>query len=500
MSLLGGADRIAVIDVETTGLYNVDRVVELAIVTMDSTGTVVDEFETLINPHRDPGPTWIHGLTPTMLAGAPGFDDIAAHVAARLHGAVVVGHNLRFDTRMIGNEFGRANIGIDWGTGLDTLRATGCKLEVACAEYGIVPDGAHRALFDARATGRLLFAVADAFSRACLPVVAKPLRHSPPRRVLTRDGVIEIDVGAPYLASLARGVHADVDVASYAILLDRAVADLQLTAEERHELTALATELGLDDHGRKRAHREFLDGLIDAALEDGVVTEVEQEQLCRAAALLELDVNVVTRRTNAYRLTPESIGLDAGLIVCFTGTVLDDFGNQIDRESVLECEARQHGLVPIDRFRKDCGLVIAADTASESKKVREARRLGVPVASVADYRAALCAGRPVMGTRAVPNGVAQVCIECGASWMAVRRSSKPLCTSCRGGTTQGSRGADAPITTSRVKPVVAQQPPAIQTLECSQCNCTWERPRSRGRRPLRCPGCLDAEKSTSGAP
>ena len=133
---------------------------------------------------------------------------------------------------MIGNEFGRTDIDIDWGTGLDTLRATGCELDVACVEYGIPLEGAHRALFDARATGRLLFSVADAFSRTCFPVVAEPLRHSPPRRVLTRDGVTGLDVEAPYLASLARGVHVDGDVASYSVLLDRAVADLQLTAED----------------------------------------------------------------------------------------------------------------------------------------------------------------------------------------------------------------------------------------------------------------------------
>ncbi|RUP33310.1 MAG: hypothetical protein EKK51_06925 [Mycolicibacterium sp.] len=398
---------------------------------------------------------------------------------------------------MIGNEFGRVNIEIDWGTGLDTLRATGCKLAVACAEYGIVLDGAHRALFDARATGRLLFAVADAFSRACFPVAAKPLRHTLPRRVLTRDGVTEINVDTPYLASLARGVHADVDIASYAILLDRAIADLQLTGEERHELAELATELGLDDQGRERAHREFLDGMIDAALEDGVVTEDELDQLCRAAALLELDANLVTRRTNPYRLVPEPIALEAGLVVCFTGAALDDFGNQIDRESVLEVEAQQHGLLPIDQFRKACGLVIAADTASESKKVREARRLGVPVASVADYRTALRTGRPVIATKAVSNGVALVCTECGASWMAMRRSSKPVCTSCRGGSTPRVSGPDESSVVISMKPVVSQQPPAIQTLECSQCNRTWERPRSRGRRPLRCPTCAATETASA---
>ncbi|WP_191986041.1 3'-5' exonuclease [Mycobacteroides salmoniphilum] len=476
------------IDVETTGIYNVDRVAELAIVTMDSVGSVIDEFETLINPHRDLGPTWVHGLTASMVINAPDFGDVAPHIAARLHGAVVVSHNLPFDTRMVGNEFGRANIDIDWGIGLDTLRATGCKLEVACAEYGITPQGAHRALFDARATGQLLFAVADTFTDICSPVAANPLRHTPPGRLSTRDGLGAVAVNVPYLADLARGVHADIDVAAYVNLLDRAVADLKLTADERHELAALAKELGLDAHGRERAHREFLNGVIDAALEDSIVTDTEHEQLCRVAALLDLDIKLVTRRTNPYRLAEDTIVLAAGLSVCFTGAALDDRGNLIDRKSVLEVEAQAHGLVTIDKFRKTCGLVIAADTASESVKVTEARRLGVPVASLADYRTALSTGQPLSVTRIATTEIAQVCGRCGDSWMASRRSSKPICRDCRD--TLPNRGASQRSPAKDQSKFVAAQPlPLFQTLVCSACLDTWERPRTRGRLPLHCPSC-----------
>ncbi|UEA50941.1 hypothetical protein LK468_02785 [Mycobacteroides abscessus] len=489
--LLAGTDRIAVIDVETTGLYNVDRVAELAIVTIDSTGTVIDEFETLINPHRDLGPTWVHGLTASMLSDAPDFGDVAPHIAARLHGAVVVSHNLPFDTRMVGNEFGRTNIDIDWGVGLDTLRATGCKLEVACAEYSITPEGAHRALFDARATSRLLLAVADTFTEICSPASASPLIHTPLGHLSTRDGRKTVAVNVPYLADLARGVHADVDVAAYVNLLDRVVADLKITAGERHELAALAKELGLDAHGRERAHREFLNGLIDAALEDSSVTDDEHEQLCRVAALLDLDAKLVTRRTNPYRLTENTIALAAGLSVCFTGAALDEYGNQIDRKSVLEVEAKAHGLIPIDKFRKTCGLVVAADTASESAKVTEARRLGVPVASLTDYRAALQTGQPLAVTRMATAGVAQVCGQCGDSWMALRRSSKPICRDCRGTLPNGGAPPRSPAE-DQSKLVAAQSMPPIQTLVCSVCLDTWERPRSRGRIPLRCPSCAGA--------
>ncbi|WP_241472289.1 exonuclease domain-containing protein [Mycolicibacterium neoaurum] len=481
--LLADADRIAVIDVETTGLYRADRVVEIAIVTMDATGSVIDEFDTLINPGRDPGPTWIHGVTSSMLTEAPSFDDIAHHLAVRLHGAVVVAHNLRFDTRMVGHELARAGIDIDWGLGLDTLHATGCKLAVACAEYDIVFENAHRALVDARATGQLLFAVADAFGTPCSPVTAAPLHLTRPRRILSRDGFVSVHLDVPYLAELARGVHADADVAPYVTLLDRAVSDLQLTSEERTELTALAHELGLDDRQRERAHREFLNGLIDAALEDSIITDTELDQLCRLAALLDLDAKLITRRTNPYRITESTLTLEPGLKVCFTGAAFDELGSPIDRDATIYPEAHAHGLLTHDSVTKTCGLLIAADTASESTKVEAARRFGVPVASFADYRHALNTGNPLRVTNIGNPGTAQVCGTCGATWMAARRSSTPLCAPCR---SNRSTSKAQSRTTQLPKPPT---PPAIETLVCTECMGSWERPRTRGRRPTRCPDC-----------
>ncbi|MDZ4232643.1 MAG: exonuclease domain-containing protein [Dietzia sp.] len=108
--LVGRDGRIAVIDVETTGLYNTDRIVEVAILTLDCDGRVHDEFETLVQPLRDDGPTWIHGVDARMVREAPTFADVAQHVASRLDGAVIVGHNVRFDTRMIGNELSSAGM------------------------------------------------------------------------------------------------------------------------------------------------------------------------------------------------------------------------------------------------------------------------------------------------------------------------------------------------------------------------------------------------------
>lgn len=486
--VLAGIDRIAVIDVETTGLYRSDRVVEIAIIVMDALGRVIDEFDTLVNPYRDPGPTWIHGITASMLVDAPAFDDIAGHVAARLTGTVVVAHNLRFDTRMLGNEFARTGIDVDWGRGLDTLEATGCKLGVACADYGIAQQGAHRALSDARSTGQLLLAVADVFTNTCHPVIARPVHDEEPRRILTRDGFSAVAPQAPYLADLARGVCSHSDVAPYVTLLDRAVADLQLTWAERTELANLADELGLDTRRRERAHREFLNGLIDAALEDSIVTDVELDQLCRLAALLDLDDQLVTRRTTPYRLVEDKITLQPGMQICFTGAAVDDAGNLIDRETVLYPQAREHGLIAKDSFTKSCDLVISADVASQSSKTSNARRHGTPVATLADFRRALTTGAPLAVTRLSTTGVGQVCRECGTSWMAARRSSNPVCPGCRGAARNTHAAAKRQVLKDNVA-AATPPPPAMQTLVCTDCLETWERPRVRGRQPHRCPAC-----------
>ncbi len=60
------SDRLAVLDTETTGFSKADRVVEIAVITVVR-GAIKDEFDTLIQPQRDPGPVHIHGITPAML-------------------------------------------------------------------------------------------------------------------------------------------------------------------------------------------------------------------------------------------------------------------------------------------------------------------------------------------------------------------------------------------------------------------------------------------------
>ncbi|WP_435970799.1 DEDDh family exonuclease [Streptomyces sp. Qhu_M48] len=148
----------AVVDVETTGLARDDRIVSAAVYRLDAQGNVEDHWYSLVNPERDPGPVWIHGLTSDVLEGAPLFPEIAAEFAARLDGRVLVAHNAMFDWQMIAREYARAESAAPVRQRLCTIALAkelalplpNHKLESLAAHFGVVQERAHHALDDAR--------------------------------------------------------------------------------------------------------------------------------------------------------------------------------------------------------------------------------------------------------------------------------------------------------------------------------------------------------------
>ncbi|WP_165985413.1 DEDDh family exonuclease [Streptomyces sp. YIM 98790] len=148
----------AVVDVETTGLRRDDRIVSAAVYRLDARGRVEDHWYTLVNPQRDPGPSWLHGLTSEMLAGAPLFTEIAEEFGERLAGRVLVAHNAVFDWTMIAREYARSRRRAPVRQRLCTialakelsLPLANYKLETLAAYYGVVQRRAHHALDDAR--------------------------------------------------------------------------------------------------------------------------------------------------------------------------------------------------------------------------------------------------------------------------------------------------------------------------------------------------------------
>ncbi|GAA2236331.1 DEDDh family exonuclease [Streptomyces amakusaensis] len=148
----------AVVDVETTGLARDDRIISAAVYRLDAFGDVEDHWYTLVNPERDPGPVWIHGLTSDVLDGAPLFGEIAEEFSERLADRVLVAHNAVFDWSMIAREYARAQRAAPTRQRLCTIALSkelalplpNHKLESLAAHFGVVQQRAHHALDDAR--------------------------------------------------------------------------------------------------------------------------------------------------------------------------------------------------------------------------------------------------------------------------------------------------------------------------------------------------------------
>lgn len=491
------ADRLAVVDTETTGLYSSDRIIEVAVVTFDLGGEVVDEWDTLVNADRDVGPTWLHGISPSMLIDAPTFQEIAGALASRMHGAVIVAHNLPFDVRLLTAEYSRMGVAFDVAAGIDTLRLTRCNLGVACQQHGVVQRTAHRALNDARATGELLFRLVESIEGGRLPArIISGLPSSGSDRRCPRQGDESHASAAPtWLAGLAAALthdSAEVDIVNYLDVLNLAMADLHLDIDELNELSRLASEFGLGEAQVAHAHRQWFDDLMAEAMVDGAVDAAEYDSLCRAAAVLGVDQTHVDKRTGHHRTGTVEVIL-ANCAVCFTGEPVDDAGEAIPR-TVLEEHARRIGLTTVDSVTKSgCQLLVAADPASMSGKAAKARKFGIPVVSAESF---LSANRSqTLEGRAVVVGSVEtlVCSTCGRAWTQprARRPKSSLCPACEARFPLAGSVAPAFSAGSASRPTDARTPVmgVIEVLRCSDCDRDFERARTRGRKPLRCPTC-----------
>jgi DNA polymerase-3 subunit epsilon len=362
--------RFAVIDCETTGLYNHDRVVEVAVVIVDaSTSQVVHEYDSLINPMRDPGPVGLHGISPAMLQLAPTFDEIAGALAHHLEGSVLVAHNLPFDTRMLGNEFERLGARLDSGLGVCTLSLTGERLNLACQRFDVPLTHHHRALADARATAELLRRVLDeepATVAAHVDGVSAAFNSRTYRRDASGDDINgsmlqRLVAAAPYPTS-------DGALLCYLDALDWVLDDLVITSTERVHLEELARSLGLSATEMRRAHEAYLSAMITAATRDSMVTSEERSLMQTVASVLGLAEVVIPEVTPAVSF----MGLPPGATICFTGAM------SMLRED-LELIATRAGLRPISSVTKTCQVLVSADPASMSGKAKKARQYGIPI-------------------------------------------------------------------------------------------------------------------------
>jgi DNA polymerase-3 subunit epsilon len=402
-------NRLVVVDVETTGLWRSDRVVEIACVVLDQDAGVVDEWATLVNPMRDVGSEArsIHGLSAADLSDSPTFPEIAGTIAAQLSGSVVAGHNLAFDRRMLELEYAR--LGVLWPPlpamcTMSWAAIAGVRsraLSSCCDEVGVDLTQAHSALADARATAALFLALVERSAAMLTELselesrdveflsdglgVSMHTRQRPQLQARRSTSFVsELIDRLPAHPELSRSQNC------YLAVLDHALSDSILTDLERIELAAITQDLGVDPAEAEEAHRIYVDDLIDAALRDGQITVDEREHLDAIAGTLGLDQRVAERSdTGTVR---EAAVVEPGMVVCFTGDWNGVVGREPWSRELAHRIAERAGLVAIGNVTKKCQLVVAGDATSMSGKAQKARQYGIPVVSVEQFLAALRSG------------------------------------------------------------------------------------------------------------
>lgn len=424
----------AVVDLETTGFSPRlgDRVAEVAVVLVDDAGRVEDEWCTLVNPGRDLGPQHVHGIAAADVALAPAFDRVVPALLRLLDGRVLVAHNASFDTRFLRAELGRAGVAaaIDPLACLCTQQLAGRwltgsrSLAACCATVGVVHDGVHSALGDARATAGLLAhyldvaredecwdvarAAADGVRWTLPPVLdVEPVQRGASRlhghwlAALDRPPVLAAtalpDGAGGRRSSRSATVTAD-STDEYLSLLDLALLDRYVSHTERSALVDAARRAGLSRSDVERLHRDHL-ALLAGDVLDGAVSSALGERVDETGVLVALTADPTLHEVAGQ------LGLDADDVVAAAQAALgarlvDDARVGVGRrerfvlgpgdEVVLtgsmrrtrpawEDAVRRAGLAPWAYVTRRTRLVVAADPDSLSTKARTARRYGIPI-------------------------------------------------------------------------------------------------------------------------
>lgn len=330
--------RFAVIDVETTGLRAQEhRVLEIAVVTTDVWGRVLDEWATRLNPQGPVGATHIHGIRDVDVARAPTFSSVIGDLNRRLAGAAVVAHHARFDLAFLRAEYRRAGWELPHVPALCTLQASEHhlprlerrRLADCCWAVGAPLTQAHSALGDARATAGLLAAFMHphigmpplpehvelpgqalevpwptrptASPRAVLPVSAG--RPAPPPRVRVAMAEQVAAGPGPTLIELVERFSlvdavdegAPKGAVPYLEKLAEVLEDGEITVDESANLASVGEALQLTTADIAAANQAFVLALAHAALQDGKVTRAERKELQSIAAILGVNDKLIPR-------------------------------------------------------------------------------------------------------------------------------------------------------------------------------------------------------------
>ena len=155
----------SLIDFETSGFQpGSARILEVAVIKINSQGNILEEFTTLINPEDgNVGRTDIHQITIEMVKNAPKLSEVIGDLLGILDSSIVVAHNAKFEENFLESAFREVGVRHPLMPTIDTLWLSrqvldlpNYKLATVIDEFGYDFQDAHTALGDVRAMAKVL--------------------------------------------------------------------------------------------------------------------------------------------------------------------------------------------------------------------------------------------------------------------------------------------------------------------------------------------------------
>jgi DNA polymerase-3 subunit epsilon len=294
----------AIVDLETSGLEPGNaRVIEIAILLVNSKGEIHEEYATLINPgNGQVGPTFIHHITEEAVLTAPTFQEVAGDILKRFENRIIVAHHAAFEDKFLAAEFKRAGIKLPPMPALDTLWLSrevldlpNYKMQTVLQHFGVEETDLHTALGDVRALNKILQTLIDMASTVLyptghseLPAVAPSGKQKTRVTNLRKGEKGWINSLLEKLPESGTAISSEIE-SDYLDLLSQALADGKIIGDEAKALSKLAGEAGLGRTQLVKLHESFVAQLKRQAEADGDVDAAELKQIENAIKSLNLE-------------------------------------------------------------------------------------------------------------------------------------------------------------------------------------------------------------------
>lgn len=368
------------IDLETTGFGKTDRIIEIGAIVLDTdTLQIIGQLETLINPMRNvpEESTKIHGLHASDLSLAPTFEEIADDLLKFLGSHKIIAHNADFDLKFLSQEFARVGKPINFDNVTCTYKITGQRLNVACEQISF-EFAHHSALEDAKATLAIWHNHVIGSDKALQFDSSVELEQTFRTVSRAQVGLQPLDRNTAALSNLAVKFEQVGIEKTFLGLLDAYLRDLAISDVEEFGLKSFALDNGISESRMVELQEIYLDSIENAALRDGIITQVESEFFNKISLALGFD----------RQLSPSEASSElpaAGSLVCVTGTATVD-GINYDKKT-MSALLEKHGLVFTDVISKKAGvkLLLQDSAGSQSSKVAKAQAWGIPRMVIADF-------------------------------------------------------------------------------------------------------------------